>query len=443
MVEPKAVKSPAWLKRLGNRIRQVRRIRGLTQTDLAHPSLTKSFISLLESGRTYPSVGTLVTLANRLQTSLALLLLDDTQMARETALNLVSQAKGLAAASPAIVDDLLSAATALAASADDLRAEIMLARGDIAVVQGKPADAGRAYAEALAWAKKRHLRAYEPRVLGRLAALALQRNDYPEARERLEAALEEFRSTRTLRSVDGCNAMVAYADVLTHQGRTSRALRVLLEVARAGERQDLPLIRGRAYLGIGRLQLAAGHRDQAADALRSARTALEAASDGPDLVRTLQALAELLQDLGGVHEAHTTLQHALNTVERTGDTLQRASVLSDLAGVMARLGKHEEAQATARQALESLRAHPDPQQRGRILLTLAQVARTQRRWKQAADSYREAVGIFKKAKLQPALAEAARELGMLLKERGDHAEAAEYLAMAISAERSTAGSRKP
>ena len=52
MPEQRTAKSPVWLKRLGGRIRQARRIRGFTQTDIARPNLTKSFISLLESGRT-------------------------------------------------------------------------------------------------------------------------------------------------------------------------------------------------------------------------------------------------------------------------------------------------------------------------------------------------------------------------------------------------------
>src|SRR5574341_1177989 len=96
MPEQSSAKSPLWLKRLGSRIRQARRIRGFTQTDIAKPNLTKSFISLLESGRTYPSVSTLVTLASRLQTSLALLLLEAPQLPRETVLNMLELARASA-----------------------------------------------------------------------------------------------------------------------------------------------------------------------------------------------------------------------------------------------------------------------------------------------------------------------------------------------------------
>jgi tetratricopeptide (TPR) repeat protein len=76
-------------------------------------------------------------------------------------------------------------------------------------------------------------------------------------------------------------------------------------------------------------------------------------------------------------------------------------------------------------------------QKARSLVTLAQVARAQRRWKQAIDQFKEAVEGFRRAKLPIELGEAARELGMLLKERGEHAQAADYLAMAISIEAET------
>src|SRR5574341_288820 len=165
MPEQSSAKSPLWLKRLGSRIRQARRVRGFTQTDIAKPNLTKSFISLLESGRTYPSVSTLVTLASRLQTSLALLLLEAPQLPRETVLNMLELARASAPANAAKTDRLLTAADALAEDADDLRAELLLTRGDIAHIQGRPRDAERTFGDALTWSRKRHLPAIEPRVL--------------------------------------------------------------------------------------------------------------------------------------------------------------------------------------------------------------------------------------------------------------------------------------
>src|SRR2546430_4778778 len=145
MPERRPAKPPVWLKPLGGGIRRPRRIRGFTQTDIARPNLTKSFISLLESGRTYPSVSTLVTLASRLQSSLALLLLETPQLPRETALNLLELARASAPANAAKTDRLLATVEALSEDANDLRAELLLTRGAIPVVQARPRDAERAF----------------------------------------------------------------------------------------------------------------------------------------------------------------------------------------------------------------------------------------------------------------------------------------------------------
>lgn len=435
MAESKPAKAPVWLKRLGNRIRQVRRIRGLTQTDLAQPNLTKSFISLLESGRTYPSVGTLVALASRLQTSLALLLLEDADLPRETTLTLLNLSRALAARGLVSVDDLLAAAEALSTQADDLRAEIILTRGDIAAAQGRVTEAGKILTDALSWVRKRRLRAYEPRIIARLASYAQQQGDTGAARTHLEEALNQFRATRTLRSVDGCDAMLAYAGVLTEGGRPARALRVLLDVARVAERQDLPLIRGRAYIGMARAHLQAGRAHDASDALRHAKDALEDVTDSVELVRTLRALADLQAAAGHHQDAHASLQQAVRLVEKSPDARLRAAVLADLARVLAQLNKYDDALGAARAALDLLRAHPDAHQRGRLLVTMARVTRALKRPKQAVEHFRDAIAIFKKGRHQADLAETARELGMYLKERGENADAAEYLAMAITAEK--------
>ena len=435
MTEPKTPKSPPWLKRLGNRIRQVRRIRGLTQTDVARPNLTKSFISLLESGRTYPSVGTLVALADRLQTSLALLLLETPNLPRETTLTLLTLARAIAESAPAEAERLLAAGEVLSAHADDLRADLMLTRGDIAQAQGKVREAERQYEDTLAWARKHKLGAYEPRALSRLAYVARQRGDDAAARQQLEAALEAFRTTRTLRSVEGCEAMLAYGEMLSGQGRAARAARVLEEVAQVARRQDLPLILGKAQIGIARVRLGAGQTAQAREALHAARAALESGPDTPENAQVLRAAGVLLFQTGSPAEAHSILQQALRLQERSGEVRTRAGVLNDLARVLLHQGKAADALAHAKMALELAGNQHNPAQKAAILVTMAHIARQQRRWKQATELLKDALEIFRKAKMAADVAETARELGMLLKERGQHAEAADYLAMAISTER--------
>lgn len=435
MTEQKTPRNPPWLKRLGNRIRRVRRLRGLTQTDLAEPNLTKSFISLLESGRTYPSVATLINIANRLQTSLALLLLDTAELPRETTLTLLTLARTVAETAPADAERLLAASEVLSANADDLRADLILTRGDIALAQGKARDAERLFEEALTWARRHKLPAYEPRAQARLAMLALKRGDETTGRQTLEAAIEAFRTTRTLRSVEGCEAMLAYGELLNSSGRTARAVRIFEEVAQVARRHDLPLILGRALVGAAAVRVATGQIAEAREALQEARTALEAGAEGAEGAQILRTAGVLLFRTGLAAEALGLLHQALRLQEASGETRGRAAILNDLARVLLHQGKAAEAQAQAKAALELAESQHDQAQRAEILVTTARIARHQRRFKQAADLFKEALEIFRKAKMTAEVGETARELGMLLKERGEHAEAADYLAMAISTER--------
>jgi len=314
--------------------------------------------------------------------------------------------------------------------------------GAVAAIEQLVREAERQYEDTLAWARKHKLGAYEPRALSRLAYVARQRGDDAAARQQLEAALEAFRTTRTLRSVEGCEAMLAYGEMLSGQGRAARAARVLEEVAQVARRQDMPLILGKAQIGIARVRLGAGQTAQAREALHAARAALENAPDAPENAQVLRAAGVLLFQTGSPAEAHSILQQALRLQERSGEVRTRAGVLNDLARVLLHQGKAADALAHAKMALELAGSQHNPAQKAAILVTMAHIARQQRRWKQATDLLKDALEIFRKAKMTAEVGETARELGMLLKERGEHAEAADYLAMAISTERPDKSGRR-
>ena len=60
-------------RRLGNAIRDLRRARGLTQSQLGHP-LTKGYVSEVERGHSLPSLRALAFIADRLDVPLGELL---------------------------------------------------------------------------------------------------------------------------------------------------------------------------------------------------------------------------------------------------------------------------------------------------------------------------------------------------------------------------------
>ena len=64
---------------LGDRVKQLRRSRGLTQQDLATSEIHASYVSLIEAGKRQPTAKTIEAIAERLDTSVDYLLtgLDD------------------------------------------------------------------------------------------------------------------------------------------------------------------------------------------------------------------------------------------------------------------------------------------------------------------------------------------------------------------------------
>lgn len=411
---------PPWLQRLGSRIRLARRVRGLTQTDAAGPGLTKSFVSLLESGRTYPSVGTLVTMADRLQTSLGQLLLDGEHLARETALNLVTLAREYPPDSAA--DLLLDAAESLAGDHEDLLVELRITRGDVAVSQDRFRDADRWFREALGQAKRRRLHAFEPRAMARLAALAYENGDVNHARTDVEDAISLFRSSRTLRTVDGCNALILLGTILVRQGKPTRALRVFEDAVRIAERERLSVPLGRAYAGIGQAHGAARHFNRAIDSLQRARDKLQAAGDVSGLTVATYQLGRLLLKTGQIDQAQDTLEQGSQLLKEQNEPRLKVEVLTDLAWAQLRGGRVAQAQSTAR-AAAAIAAHlHDPRLRGRALRVQGNVTRAQRRFKQAADILREAITALRRARLPDELAGATQELDALMKDRAMSAE---------------------
>ncbi len=437
MHKPRAHGVPPWLKRLGGRIRQARRARGLTQRAAAGPQLTKSFVSLLESGRTYPSVTTLVALTDRLQTSLAMLLLDETQLPREAALSLLALVRAKAAefSGTTHTDTLLAAVDVLADDADDLCVECLLARGDVAFLHGKGTNAVQWFEEALGQARRRHQRACEPRAVLRLAECALHRNDGSAARTLVVEAITLFRATRTLRSADGYEALILQSRLMIQAGKFSRALRILNKITDTAARHDMLKTQGKAQRWIGLAHAQSGRPDLALEALRQARDAFRNVGENAEFAQVLLHLGKFSRDAGKLDEAQASFEQALRIQERGHIEGERAVILNEVAQLQIRRNQLAEALRTAKKGYALARSPSDHATRGRILVTIAQIARMQRRWKQAAAHLREAVELFRKAKLSKEFADTARELGMLLRERGEHAEASHYLAITLSAER--------
>jgi transcriptional regulator with XRE-family HTH domain len=124
--------------RLGERIRQLRVARGMTQADLAGADFSKGFISLLETGRTRASLRAADVLAHRLGTSAAELVATGQRNSSELELLLLRGEQQLSAGRAREAIDFLERAVAQGTGL--VRARALRGRGRALVEAGQPRD---------------------------------------------------------------------------------------------------------------------------------------------------------------------------------------------------------------------------------------------------------------------------------------------------------------
>ncbi|MDQ7858847.1 MAG: transcriptional regulator [Armatimonadota bacterium] len=410
---------PDWLVQFGHRLRLARGRAGLTQQRLAAPDLNKSFISLLESARSYPSVETVISLASRLDTSVASLLFDADELRRETAHNLLHLAWLL---DPATRGEealrLADAAGALAGGLPpEMRARAVLVRARVAMAASRLGEAAVAANEAAALAR----RARHARALG--SALALRgviderRGQYRAAIATLQRALGIMRRTSSVRSEEGVWALLSLAAAFGRTGQAARARRAYRQALAVATRLHLPRMRGRALTGLGMVEWMLKRLDEAVSVFSQAYAAFEQDEDLPEMARVLSNLGLIRREQGLYAEALAVLERAARLRERQRDARGLAATADETAQVLLAMNRLAEAARAARRAIELGRASGDRSRQAVATMTLGQVLRAQGRRKEAIEHLQAAMVQLRRLGMRPHAAAAQVELDLTRDQR--------------------------
>jgi tetratricopeptide (TPR) repeat protein len=193
--------------------------------------------------------------------------------------------------------------------------------------------------------------------------------------------------------------------------------------------------RGRALWGIALAHRKLGQLAAAHEYLLQAKDAFEAAEELKDLASVLKNLGDLRLEQHQPREALRHFHHALRVTERVGNRVTHASTLTEIARTHLVLGHTQEAAAFAAQALDEAREVGDPVEVAEAQVVLARVSHRREEPRDAIRLYKEALAAFQARDMREKAADVAGELGMLLRDRGAHARAAEYLAISLAADR--------
>jgi len=435
MVQPQKTidaSTARWTVAFGQRLERARGRMGLTQAELAGPDLSKSFISLLETARSYPSVETLLALARRVGTSLSGLLLDEEELRLDAALSLMSLARTAAWRRPAWATKLLDTVEALIANLPGwLRAETTTIRGTVAAAENRLDRAARL-------ARQAEARADQARFLpGKANAVALRghvmilRREYAEAFDVLGQAVALYRESGSLRSEPGIMTLIRLANAALRVGRPRTARRLCQKARTLAVRLHLPRIEGLALWGLGELAWSAGDLSEAMELMRAARDAFEKSEDLFNFAEVSANLAALYQDQGKSDQALAAARQAVQVMDGLGHLRGRSRANQELAHILRQRGDLDEAARAAQQALHDAAAAGDRYRRALALVEFGRVAARRGQRSQALRHLGEARRLLRALKVSDAAAEVERDLGLVRQGLTPEAEAAHYLAQAI------------
>jgi len=425
---------------LGQKIRQARKSRGITQRELAAGDLSEGFISMLEHDKVRPSLETLRTLAGRLNVPPSEFLDAEPAPRRLVALKLdlghalirqhrfteameAFQAAERGAASDTAQETFFRIQIGMGQALTGLR-QFDLAQQHL--------ERGRSLADTLG----------RPDLVARVASatgfLALRQRDFPAARDAFAQGLTAIHATVPLDTAFEGGLLVNLGRTYSELGLPAQALDCFQAAL-----QRLEPLGEIGALGLLHFNLGVAHERQHAFDL--ARLHLEKAAvlfeaqENLQLLGTVKrSLGILLVNRGRPSEGAEVLQQSLVLAERLADDAGRTQTLAELARASMLRGNLHAAMRQAEEAIRIAVKLQDPADAAYAESVMAAICHRHGRLDEAVHRYTYALSEFERLEMADEVARTSRDLAFLLLERGQEREAARHFATAFRAQEAAA-----
>jgi tetratricopeptide (TPR) repeat protein len=423
---------------LGDRVRQLRISRGLTQTDLAGDRFSKEYVSQIERGKTRPTAETIEWLAARLGVDATFLEIGVSSSERERVESVIARAEasveqGEYADAVEALDKLAPALASVAAPELELRALLATAWARLYLGEVRRAiedlDRGRAISEGPSFSD-----VDRAEVLFRLGTCRYKLNS-------ITTALALYTQSLELVERSGLPADRLRSHILGWRSRCYRRQRDW-EAAREDIERALELAEGlndrrgmaNAYFQASLVAERTGHWVLARSHAEKARSIYEELRDQSNVGKLLNEIGALNFQLGRPEDAVSFLKESFKVLIDVGDDIDAARVISSLAQVHLRTGKVELAEEQARQALDMLHDREDHlDEIGNAQLVLGRALLEQDRLDEAEEALSASEASFEQLSSISHRAEAWIAQGDLVARRGDDRQAAKHYRRAAAA----------
>jgi HTH-type transcriptional regulator, quorum sensing regulator NprR len=410
---------------VGQRIRAARKARGMSLADVGRDDLTRSFLSLVELGRSRISLRALSIVASRLDLPISYFL-EDAPGTREGGVELT-----LDAAESDVIrgkpDAALEKLENLEVSAS-LLPRIQLIRGRALIAVDASREAVAALREGLTAAKQRDDAAMTPYLHHEMGRALYATGNYDEALGHFRDALDASAGDAQDPTLVG-RITIGIGHILYIRGDSQGAIEHY-ERARDLFRQvsDLNTL-GAVYSG---LSLAYNRKGDAGNALRYSRlsvAAYTAHQNEQQAARELNNLAVRYQELDDLRSALECGAEAVARAQMVKARDVEAVAHSTLASVHLRLDEFDEARTEARMA-EGMARNDDDIARIDAWIVQAKIAEHDGDTERADDLYVRALMALDRAGCHTAYADTALGYSLVLRQRGETERALEYAVQA-------------
>jgi tetratricopeptide (TPR) repeat protein len=423
---------------LGDRVRQLRIARGLTQTDLAGDRFSKEYLSQIERGKTRPTGETIEWLATRLGVDATFLEIGVSSSERERVESVIVRAE--ASVEQGEYGDAAEALDALAptlatVAAPELELRATLASGWARLYLGEVRkaieilDRGRALSESPTFSD-----VDRAEVLFRLATCRYKLSS-------ISTAIALYTQALELVERSGLPADRLRSHVYSWRSRCYRRQRDW-EAAREDVERALELAEGlndrrtmaNAYFQASLVAERTGHWVVARTHAEKARSIYEELRDQSNVGKLLNEIGALNFQLGKPEDAVRYLKESFKVLLDVGDDVDAARVISSLAQVHLRTGKVDVAEEQARKALEMLHGREDHvDEIGNAQLVLGRALLEQDKLEEAEETLAASEASFDQLSSASHRAATWIAQGDLLARRGDDRRAARQYRRAAEA----------
>lgn len=413
---------------VGERVRRLRRERGLSQRELSEPGVSYAYVSRIEAGMRQPSVKALRKLARKLGVSPEYLETGSDLGQREERelrlreaeleLRLSDETEG--------VEERLRALVADARQAGDA-ATAVAARSALGLAALRRGDHAAAIAELEQVVGSHEISPVsQPEVYATLARAYMGSGQNERSIRLLTRALRAVERDAPEDAATYSRFAIFLSYALSDVGELGRARAVLTEaIERAGAIED-PYMHVRLYWSQARLAAAEREPREALENLRRAIALLESTEDRRQLGRAHVLFAEILTFEGEAEEAGTHLALAESLLGSHPDREDLYWLRREQARRAAELGEADRAVELALEALELI-GDGDPVERGLAQWALGAGLAAQGDLERANDAFAEAVEALEAHAAWREAAEAARGWARMLRGAGRDADAATVL----------------